>query len=159
MGWHLILAGWTGNAVVAGLALGCAGADGTDQIRVEPPVQQPGPVAVITEIQPSQLVNRRPRFISIAPQLAREGVPYRYGISVTDPDGEEVHFKLLRAPEGAALQGGVLQWTPEHRQAGRPQQFTLRAVDERGAAEDQTWTIIPKAEPHAWTPGEERGHH
>ncbi len=159
MGWHLILAGWTGNAVIAGLVLGCAGADGLDPASAEPPARHSGAVAVVTEIESGQMVNHRPRFISLAPRLAREGEPYRYGISVMDPDGDEVHFTLLRAPEGAGLEGGMLKWTPEHAQVGRPQRFTLRAVDERGAAEEQTWTVIPRSEPRSWSHGEERGHH
>jgi len=137
MGWYGILAGWTGNAVLAGLVLGCAGADGQEV--------QSGAAVLVTEIHPG---NRRPRFISLAPHLAREGEPYRYGIHALDPDGDEVRFSLLRAPEGAALEDGILKWTPEHAQVGHRQRFTLRAADGRGGVDEQTWTIIPRAEPH-----------
>lgn len=151
MGWFGILAGWSGNAVLAGLVLGCAGADPLDPgapAPGRPEVIQSGPAVLVAEIRAGDLVNRRPRFISLAPQLAREGEPYRYGVSALDPDGDEVSFSLLRAPEGAILEGGVLQWTPEHAQVGRPQRFTLRAADGRGGVDEQTWTIIPRAEPH-----------
>jgi len=110
---------------------------------------------VITEIQPGALALHRPRFISLAPHLAREGEPYRYGVSALEAEGDEVRLTLLRAPDGATLEGNVLKWTPEHAQAGRPQRFTLRAADERGAAEDQDWTVIPKSEPRHGT----RVHH
>jgi hypothetical protein len=135
MGWHAILTGRAGHALLAGLVLGlvlgCAGVDGPD------------PEAVVTEIHPSRVAGRHPRFISMAPWMAREGEPYRYGITATEADGEEVRLTLVRAPEGAGLDGTVLRWTPEHAQVGRPQRFTLRAVDQHGVAEDQNWTVIP----------------
>jgi len=131
MGWHTLLSGCAGHALLAGLVLGCSGADGPD------------PEAVVSEIHPSQVVRRHPRFISMAPRMAREGEPYRYGITASEGDGEEVHLTLVRAPEGAALDGTVLRWIPEHAQVGRPQRFTLRAADEHGMSEDQEWTVIP----------------
>ena len=118
MGWPVILSGWTGPAVLAGLALGCGGAE----------------------------------------ELAREGEPYQYGISAVESEEDEVHLTLVRAPEGTVLDGTVLKWTPGHGQAGRPQRFTLRAVDERGAAADQTWTITPRPEPYPEPPAW-RDHH
>jgi len=158
MGWYGILAGWTGNAVLAGLVLGCAGADGLDPGAAAPDAQS-GAAVLVTEIHSGDLVNRRPRFISLAPHLAREGEPYRYGFEALDPDGDEVRFSLLRAPEGAALEGGVLKWTPEHAQVGRPQRFTLRAADGHGGVDEQTWTIIPRAEPHPGIRNGARMHH
>jgi len=132
-GGRALLARWAGHALLAGLALGCAGAD------------DPGPAAgvVVTEIHPSRVVGRHPRFLSLAPRMAREGEPYRYGVTAAEADGEEVRLTLVRAPEGAELDGTILKWTPGHAQVGRPQRFTLRAVDEHGAAEDQEWTVIP----------------
>jgi hypothetical protein len=152
MGWPVILSGWTGPAVLAGLALGCGGA--------EDPGREALPAAgatVITEIHPAHRVHR-PRFISLAPKLAREGEPYQYGISAVESEEDEVHLTLVRAPEGTVLDGTVLKWTPGHGQAGRPQRFTLRAVDERGAAADQTWTITPRPEPYPEPPAW-RDHH
>ena len=156
MGWSIIMTGWTGHALLAGLVLGCAGADGPDPGGAAPPPARPEPrpvpAVVITEIPPDGLALRRPRFISLAPRLAREGEPYRYRVAAIEGEGDEaVHLTLVRAPEGAALDGSVLKWTPEHAQAGRPQRFTLRAVDERGAAEDQTWMVTPGPEPRHGT--------
>jgi|GEM_PF-1628105 hypothetical protein len=154
MGWHGMVTSWTGNAVLAGL-LGCAGAEQPDPGPAEPS----GPAVLVTEIHPGDPSNRPPRFISMAPQLAREGEPYRYGIFALDPDGDEVRFTLLRAPEGAALEGRVLKWIPGHAQVGRPQRFTLRAADGHGGVDEQTWTIIPRAEPHPGIWAEPRLHH
>ncbi|MDR3673750.1 MAG: hypothetical protein P4L36_23110 [Holophaga sp.] len=151
MGWPTTLAGCSGPTLVAGLVLGCAGADAPD----------PGPapsVAVVTEIHPADVIGRRPRFISLAPKLAREGEPYQYGVFALE-DGEEVRLTLVRAPEGAVLDGTILKWTPEHAQAGRPQRFTLRAVDEQGGAEDQTWTVTPRSEPKGQIPSWPRTRH
>jgi len=143
MGWQAILTTLGSNVALAGLALGCAGADGPGPAAV-----RPGPASVITEIKPEALPGRHPRFVSVGPPRALEGEPYRYRVSAFD-DGEEVHLTLLRAPEGATLDGTVLKWTPEHAQVGRAQGFTLRAADGHGA-EVQDWTVIPEAEPHAW---------
>jgi len=163
MGWPIIMTGWTGHALITGLVLGCAGADGPDPAGAAAPAARPEPrpvpAVVITEIPPEGLALRRPRFISLAPRLAREGEPYRYGVAAIEGEGDEVHFTLLRAPEGAALDGSVLRWTPEHAQAGRPQRFTLRAVDERGVAEDQTWTVTPRPEPFHGLPAGPRTMH
>jgi hypothetical protein len=166
MGLRNIMAGWTGNAVLAGLVLGCAGADGLDGGGGEPVPARTGtgsarvaPAVIITEIHADHLANRHPRFISLAPKLAREGEPYHYGISALEPDGEEVHLTLVRAPEGAALEGMILKWTPEHAQAGHRQRFTLRAVDDHGAAVDQTWTVVPRLELRPGSPAESGGRH
>ena len=102
---------------------------------------------MVREIDPARVVNRPPRFLSLAPRMAREGAPYRYGVSAADPDGDHVRLTLVRAPEGAALEGSLLRWQPRHSQVGRPQRFTLRAVDEHGAAREQTWSVIPRPEP------------
>jgi hypothetical protein len=93
----------------------------------------------------------------VAPPAALEGEPYRYRVSALD-EGEEVHLTLLRAPEGAVLEGAVLVWTPAHAQAGRAQRFSLRAADGHGA-EEQDWTIVPGAEAHPWRRGGARTRH
>jgi hypothetical protein len=141
-----------GNTALAALALACARADE----EVPAPIQAPGPgpatsrvtpARVVTEVEPSRVINRPPRFISIAPRAAREGQPYAYGMAAQDPDGDAFAFTLLKAPEGAVLEGEVLKWTPTHAQAGRRQQFTLRAMDEHGAVRLQHWSVIPRREP------------
>jgi len=129
---------WAGRVAITALALGCAGEDG--------PVHPGGPRVVVTEIAPAQRINRAPRFLSQAPPVAREGEPYRYGVSALDPDGDEVRFRLVRAPEGATLDGAELNWVPQAAQAGRPQRFTLRAADGRGGVEEQSWTVVPGRE-------------
>jgi hypothetical protein len=102
---------------------------------------------LVTEIEPARVVRPRPRFTTLAPVLAREGQTYRYAANVQDPDREEVAFTLVRAPEGAALEGRVLVWVPTHAQAHGRQRFTLRAVDERGEAREQSWAVLARPGP------------
>lgn len=144
---YLRTTSWVGNAVLAALALVCSGAEGESPDQglspARPGVSGAKPARVVTEVAPARSVNRPPRFLSVAPRLAREGSAYLYDLAASDPDGDEVVFSLLRAPEGAVLEGEVLKWTPSHAQAGHRQRFTLRAVDEHGAARLQHWSVIP----------------
>jgi hypothetical protein len=104
------------------------------------------PARLVTEIDPGRAAHRSLRFVSMAPHAAREGDPYRYDFLVDEPPGDEVAFTLVRAPEGAVLEGHLLQWTPSHAQVGHRQRFTLRAMDELGEAREQTWSVVPRAE-------------
>jgi hypothetical protein len=143
---------WGANVALVALGLGCMAGEpkGPDPETGQPPAAVPAqrrtPANVVTEIEPARIANHRPRFISMAPVTAREGEPYYYGFAALDPDGEELRYVLVRAPEGAAVVGDLLEWTPRHSQTGHPQRFTLRAVDERGAARDQTWSVLPQSE-------------
>jgi len=148
MGWHSGLALWLGSVVFIALVLGCAGIGDPDR-AVSATGQDQGPIPrprLVTEIAPGQVANRPPRFLSLAPLTAREGETYHYGVDTMDPDGEEVSYRLVRAPEGAILEGHVLKWTPEHGQVGHRQRFTLKAMDEHGAVRTQSWSLIPRAE-------------
>jgi len=143
MGWQSILTDWAGGTVLVALALGCAGAEDPALAGDLPPADRS---RVVREIDPAKVVNRPPRFLSLAPRMAREGEAYRYGIAANDPYGDEVRLTLVRAPEGAVLEGTLLRWRPRHSQVGRAQRFTLRAVDEHGAAREQSWSVMPRAE-------------
>jgi hypothetical protein len=145
--------------VFIALVLGCAGTGDPD--RADPaPGQDRGEIPrprLVTEIAPGQVANRPPRFLSLAPLTAREGETYRYGVDAMDPDGDEVSYRLVRAPEGAILEGHVLKWTPGHGQVGHRQRFTLKAMDEHGAVQTQSWSLIPRAEAsHGALPGQHR---
>lgn len=132
--------GWLGLA-----GLGCVGAlGGFARAAGEGP--EAGGAArglVVTEIDQAEVVNRRPRFHTLAPLTAREGRPYRYGFKAEDPAGDEVTYSLVQAPEGASLRGRTLTWVPGPAQAGRPQEFTLRAADAHGLVSEQHWQVLP----------------
>ena len=142
---------WAANAMVVTMSLGCIGGDPGPELdgrssgaAAAPRGGPSAPANVVTEIVPGR--SGKPRFISVAPALAREGEPYTYGFAALDPDGEDLRYALVRAPEGASLAGDALEWIPRHNQAGRLQRFTLRAVDGLGEAQDQTWSVMPRAE-------------
>jgi len=141
MGWQSIWAVRTAGAQTLVLAT-LAWAGGPDL-----GTGAPGRAQLVTEIAPARVVRPRPRFTTLAPVLAREGQAYRYAVSVQDPDREEVVFTLVRAPEGAALEGRVLVWVPTHAQAHGRQRFTLRAVDGRGEAREQSWAVLARSGP------------
>lgn len=139
MGWQSSWAARTAGAQTLVLAT-LAWAGGPDRV---PPAR----AQLVTEIEPARVVRPRPRFTTLAPVLAREGQTYRYAANVLDPDREEVAFTLVRAPEGAALEGRELVWVPTHAQAHGRQRFTLRAVDERGEAREQSWAVLARPGP------------
>ena len=134
-GWVISLVGLT--------VLGCGGAV-QERTEGSKPARRPlSRALVVTEIDQAEVVNRKPSFLSVAPLKAREGRVYTYDISTVDPDGDEVRYTLVAAPEGAVLEGHALKWVPRPAQAGHHQGFTLRAVDEWGASQDQTWEVTP----------------
>src|SRR6185369_5729035 len=53
-----------------------------------------------------------PVFNSTPPTASAQDTLYSYTISATDPAGGAVTFSLTSAPEGAALNGTTLTWTP-----------------------------------------------
>jgi hypothetical protein len=156
MGWPTFRTAGTGSLVLFAAVLGWAaegGGTGESPLQLRParagetasgPAPRVRPAAVVTPVEPHRVANRPPRFRSVAPRMAQEGVPYQYGVAADDPDGDAVKLTLLRAPEGAALDGTLLRWQPSHAQAGRRQRFTLRAVDGHGAGRIQTWTVVPR---------------
>jgi hypothetical protein len=161
MGRRVGMARWVGNTALAALALGCgpAGAEVAEPASAatadRPPRQ---PARLVTQIDPDRAAHRSLRFVSLAPHLAREGDPYQYECFVDEPLGDEVTVTLVRAPEGAELDGDLLTWTPSHAQARHRQRFTLRAVDRYGEALEQSWYVVPHAHLHAILAGPRRHH-
>jgi hypothetical protein len=147
MGWQGIIVGLGGLVV---LGVGCAGAVPSSGDSPAAGRTKASRALVITEIDQSEVVNRPPRFLSLAPAEAREGSPYTYDFRVQDPDGDDVRFALVEAPEGVTLEGRHLTWVPRPAQVGRRQTFTLRAVDEHGAARDQIWQVVPRGRSLRW---------
>ena len=149
---------WTGSGSALLLLLTCACCQDPEGSAEHVPA---GRGLVVTEIDQADLVNQPPKFVSMAPLTARGGQPYAYGARVLDPDGDEVRYRLVEAPAGAALEGSAVKWVPRLDQVGKAQRFTLRAVDEYGGAEDQAWEVIPRPgfapEFHSRPPGHWQG--
>jgi len=161
MGRNECLARWVGTTALTALALGYAGA--VPEAAEPPTAKADGgprrPARVVMEIEPDRVTHRPLRFVSLAPHHAREGDPYLYHFLLDEPPDDEVTVTLVRAPEGAVLDGPWLMWTPSHAQARHRQRFTLRAVDQVGQEREQSWSLVPGAEPlHAVLAGP-RHHH
>ena len=63
-------------------------------------------------------VNRLPQFTGTMPSAAKENTAFTYALTGSDPDRQALTFALLNGPEGMALQGAELSWTPTFDQAG-----------------------------------------
>jgi hypothetical protein len=61
-------------------------------------------------------------------------------ISVTDGDGDAVQLAVESAPDGAAIDGTTLRWTPTATQVG-VHSIVIRATDERGASSTATFKV------------------
>ena len=61
-------------------------------------------------------------------------------ITVTDGDGDRVELAVESAPDGAAIDGTTLRWTPTAAQVG-VHSIVIRATDERGASTTATLKV------------------
>ena len=132
MTWRI---SWGVMAVLAGLI-----AVGTACTGVRPPslvAQGPGS---------AEADGHHPQFTTQPPEIAHEGWPYFYPFAAQDPAGAVLSYQLVRAPEGALLEGQVVAWVPRHRQCLTPQGFTLRVVNAQGISQEQSWSVIGRAE-------------
>ena len=86
---------------------------------------------------------RLPAITSTAPTIAAEGQPYRYDVSVSNPDGVALQFDLPSAPAGMTVDAGtgVIAWTPAASQVG-PQDAVLRLRDARGDVVLQAFHVV-----------------
>ncbi|BDV43726.1 sulfurtransferase [Geotalea uraniireducens] len=85
--------------------------------------------------------NNAPTFTSTPLTMAVEDVAYRYVVVASDSDGDSISYSLVSGPSGMALNGATVEWTPSYSQAGS-YPVTVRATDSRGAATDQSYTLV-----------------
>ncbi len=90
--------------------------------------------------------NRPPAFGHLGSLAAEEGAPFRLELPVTDPESDDITITAEGLPEGAALDGKVLSWTPGFDQAGT-YEVTLIAGD--GASETRRTVTLSVAEINA----------
>ena len=83
-------------------------------------------------------VNQPPFFTSIPMTRAIEGQLWRYLIGVADGNGDTVSLSLLAAPQGMALQGEEVSWTPA--QSGN-YEVLIEAADGQGGTARQGFTL------------------
>lgn len=94
--------------------------------------------------------NAAPEITSTAPPTVPAGVTYQYAVLATDPDaGDTIVFHLVEGPDGMTVvpDTGLVQWTPDASLVGRQVTVRVRAQDERGATDFQTFTVTVTAAP------------
>jgi RHS repeat-associated protein len=86
--------------------------------------------------------NQPPAFSSAPPTLASVGRAYNYQPTATDPNGDQVSFKLDTAPDGMTINSttGQITWTPTAVQVGMFQ-VAIEADDGRGGSAIQQFSI------------------
>src|SRR5207302_329645 len=85
--------------------------------------------------------NQPPATTSAPPGPAVVGMPYRYQVAASDPDGDPVSFTLTTPPAGMAISaGGLVTWTPTAAQAPS-QQVIVTALDGRGGGINQVFNL------------------
>ena len=89
--------------------------------------------------------NASPQITSTPVAAATQDQPYTYDVEATDSDGDPITFRLDAAPAGMSIDAatGLIQWTPTNAQVGNGlgNQVTVTAMDNKGAADSQEFTI------------------
>src|SRR5207253_6273461 len=87
-------------------------------------------------------LNRPPVFTSQPNTEAIPGVPYVYGATAADPDGDPLTFSLLSGPNGMVVDAatGKVTWSPQQADLGT-HPLDLRVDDGRGGVADQLYTV------------------
>ncbi|HEY7502196.1 MAG TPA: Ig-like domain-containing protein [Vicinamibacterales bacterium] len=115
----------------------------------------PRTILVVNPTQTAQLTNgfaivdpNRPPTITSAPVLSgREGDPYTYQLTATDPDNDAVTFRLVTSPSGMTITpSGAIAWTPQAAHLGS-QSVVVEASDGRGGTNQQAYHIAVAAAP------------
>ncbi|HEY4899967.1 MAG TPA: hypothetical protein VIH91_04025 [Terriglobales bacterium] len=89
----------------------------------------------------------KPTFSSTPPTVALEGSTYSYNVAANDPAGSGVTF-TLQGPEGAAVSGSSVSWTPTATQARVANAFTVTATTAAGGVQTQSWSLTANGTVH-----------
>lgn len=81
----------------------------------------------------NESANHPPSISSVPPTSAVNGELYQYQVIAIDEDGDALIYELLEAPNGMALTGNLVQWTPAIVQVGSVHSVKIQVVDARGA--------------------------
>jgi hypothetical protein len=85
--------------------------------------------------------NRAPLILSNPPLGAKRATPYIYSVEALDPDGDEIGFLLVTAPDGMSVsRGGTISWDPPFDFGIELVDITLVVTDGRDGTL-QSWTI------------------
>jgi hypothetical protein len=90
------------------------------------------------------LVNRPPIITSEPVKTTPAKIMYQYKITATDPDGDNLSYKLIKAPPGAKIDAttGELTWITDEKNVG-DHEFVVEVCDDAKPPEctQQTWKL------------------
>jgi len=95
----------------------------------------------------TQSTGNHPPFITSIPiKKATVGYQYIYRVIATDPDGDNLTYSLLKAPEGMTitLSTGEITWTPDEAQVGEKQ--VIISVSDGYLSITQEFVLVVSAE-------------
>ncbi|GIW92177.1 MAG: hypothetical protein KatS3mg110_0218 [Pirellulaceae bacterium] len=83
-----------------------------------------------------------PDFQSTPETLARFAIPYQYNVQTDDEASGDVHYQLVTAPQGMAIDPltGIISWTAQPAQRG-DHTVVVRATDVAGNSAEQEFTV------------------
>jgi RHS repeat-associated protein len=92
------------------------------------------------------VANNPPTITSTPPQVVTAGLPYRYDVRASDPDGDPLTYTLTTGPAGMTMDNlGRVTWAPAiadlHGQTSFVYTVALTVADNHGAALTQTYSL------------------
>jgi PKD repeat protein len=95
-----------------------------------------------TVLLPLFVDNAPPSITSLPPEL--EGYPeteWVYSVSATDPGQDPLTWRLTGPVDAEVNDNGRVSWTPGEGHQGATFWFTVEAIDDAGAVDQQTWPV------------------
>jgi RHS repeat-associated protein len=90
--------------------------------------------------------NQSPTITSSPVQVVTAGLPYRYDVQASDPDGDPLTFTLDQAPAGMSVDAfGRITWSPGIPDVGT-HRVAVTAEDPHGAFVTQTYDMVVRAD-------------
>ncbi len=88
----------------------------------------------------SAVPNEAPVLERIGDQGVPKGVTLIIELAASDPDGDDLTYRVSGHPEGSSLSGSTFRWTPTSGE-GEPHRITFTVRDSRGGRASETITI------------------
>ncbi|MEJ6950101.1 putative Ig domain-containing protein [Natronospora cellulosivora (SeqCode)] len=91
-------------------------------------------------------VNQDPQIISTPIYNGRVGLEYNYQLEAVDPDGDELEFALLEAPDTMLINSstGLITWLPDEKDIGE-HLIHIEVSDGKGGSSEQSYLLNIKA--------------
>ena len=88
----------------------------------------------------SAVPNEAPILERIGDQGVPKGVTLIIELAASDPDGDDLTYRVSGHPEGSSLSGSTFRWTPTGGE-GEPHRITFTVRDSRGGRASETITV------------------